>query len=346
MNRLLVLLLCLSLAGCASAPPPGAPKLLYQGISLSGSEWAEKELPGVLGKNFDVPKVESVDYFKAKGLNLIRYPFRWERLQPTLNGDFDAAELARLRGFVDGALARGMTVLIDPHNYAEYRGRKIGAPQVPVKAFADFWRRLALEYRGHPRVIYGLVNEPHDMRTEAWVDAAQAAVDAIRVTGANNLITLPGNGWSGPHSWFQDWYGTPNAQVMLRVRDPLKNMIFEVHQYFDADYSGTKPECVPGHGAKQLREFSSWLRKSGQKALLGEFGSGHNPVCEAAVRSALQHLEANADVWVGWAWWAGGIWRQHKADSEMVLEPRADGSDMPQWVWLADFIPKRRSGTP
>lgn len=100
------------------------------------------------------------------------------------------------------------------------------------------------------------------MPTETWGQAAQAAVDAIRATGATNLITLPGNGYTGAWSWFESkWYGTPNADVMGRVNDPLNHMFYEVHQYFDKDGSGTHTECVsPEVGVERLQRFTARLK--------------------------------------------------------------------------------------
>ena len=64
---------------------------------------------------------------------------------------------------------------------------------------------------------------------------------------------------------------TPNAQVMGRVRDPLDHMVYEVHQYFDKDGSGTSTDCVsPEIGAERLKRFTAWLREHKRRALLGE----------------------------------------------------------------------------
>lgn len=324
----------LATALSAHATPP----LQWRGISLSGAEWGEKlPFPGVYGKDYVYPSVASTAYYQAQGMNLMRIPFRWERLQPALMGELDPAELGRLREFVDGTTARGLHVLLDPHNYAAYRGHHVGKPEVPHAAFADFWRRLALAFKDNPKVQFGLVNEPREMPTETWAEAAQAAIDAIRQTGAKNLITLPGNGYSGAWSWFEStWYGTPNAEVMGRVRDPLDHMVFEVHQYFDKDGSGTHAECVsPTIGVERLRRFTQWLRQHKRRALLGELGGGANAVCEQAVRGALEHLKANADVWTGWLWWAGGpTW----GDYFLSLEPSAEGRDKPQLRWLKPYL--------
>lgn len=329
----------LGIALLATAAAHAAP-LEWRGISLSGAEWGEKHFPGVPGKDFVYPTVASTAYYQAQGMNLMRIGFRWERLQPTLMGEFDAAELARLRAFVDGTTARGLHVLLNPHNYAAYKDVHVGTPEVPIAAFADFWRRLALAFKDNPKVQFGLVNEPRNMPTETWAQAAQAAVDAIRATGASQLITLPGNGYTGAWSWFEKtWYGTPNAEVMGQVRDPLDHMVFEVHQYLDKDGSGTKAECVsPQIGVERLQRFTAWLKAHQRRAVLGELGGGANAVCEQAVKGALKHLEANADVWTGWLWWAGGpTW----GDYFLSLEPGADGQDKPQMRWLAPFLGKR-----
>lgn len=329
-------LVCTALLAAASTAH--AAPLEWRGISLSSAEWGEKlPFPGVYGKDFVYPSVASTAYYQAQGMNLMRIAFRWERLQPTLNGDFDATELARLREFVDGTTARGLHVLLDPHNYATFKEVRIGQPGVPVAAFADFWRRLALQFKGNDKVLFGLVNEPHSLPTETWADAAQAAVDAIRAAGATNPITLPGNGYTGAWSWFEGkWYGTANAEVMGRVHDPLDRMLFEVHQYFDKDGSGTSAECVsPEIGAERLRRFTAWLKQNKRRAILGELGGGANAVCEQAVRGALQHLQANAGVWAGWLWWAGGpTW----GDYFLSLEPDAAGKDKPQMRWLKPFL--------
>jgi len=335
-KRILTALLIVAAANAQAAPP----LIEWRGISLSGAEWGEKNLPGVYGKDFEYPSVASTAYYQRKGMNLMRIAFLWERLQPRLKGDFDATELARLRTFVDGTTARGLTVMLDPHNYAAYNGQRIGTPSVPIEAFADFWRRLALLFKDNPRVQFGLVNEPHSLPTETWASAAQAAINAIRETGASNLITLPGNGYTGAWTWDQNWYGRPNAEVMGAVHDPARRMLIEVHQYLDKDGSGTQPDCVSATiGAERLAGFTRWAREHGVRAVLGEVGGGNNPVCAQAIAGALDHLQANADVWAGWLWWAGG---PNWGDYFLSLEPGPDGRDKGQMKWLEKFLIEKR----
>jgi endoglucanase len=290
------------------APAPAA-GVQWRGVSLAGAEFAPEQLPGTYNSHYVYPGAGSVAYFKTKGMNTVRLPFLWERLQPTLNQAFDSAELARLTGFVQQVTATGVTVLLDPHNYARYRGKLIGSSDVPHAAFADFWSRLANQFKDNDKVMFGLMNEPHDMPTEQWLSSANAALAAIRATGARQVVTVPGNAWTGAHSWLENWYGTPNGTVMKGIVDPGRNMVFEVHQYLDADSSGTRDTCVSATiGVERLGAFTGWLRSNGYRALLGEFGGAANDTCNKAVDNMLRYIEGNADVWSGWTWWAAGPW--------------------------------------
>lgn len=297
------------------------------GVNLAGADFGEGHLPGTYGTDYIYPNATEVDYFVGKGMNVFRIPFRWERLQRTLNGELDATEAGRLDELVAAVVARGAYAILDPHNYARYHDDVVGSAAVPRPAYADFWRRLALVYAGEPHVIFGLMNEPRDMATEDWLAAANDAIAAIRAAGAGNLILVPGNAWTGAHSWAQNWYGTANAEVMLGVVDPAGRFAFEVHQYLDADFSGTSATCRSATiGSEVVADFTAWLRAHGFTGFLGEFAGGDNDTCNAAVDDLLDALEANDDVWLGWSWWAAGPWW---GDYMFSLEP--DGTtDRPQ----------------
>ena len=324
-------------AGSSEETPPGfavTSSVPFRGVNLAGADFGEHDLPGTHGSSYIYPNLDEVDYFLGKGMTTIRLPFRWERLQRAEFTEFDAGELTRLDQVVSGATSRGAFVLLDPHNYARYHGRVIGSG-ISYDAFADFWRRLAILYRDNPRVIFGLMNEPKQMPTEQWVAGANAALAAIRSTGADNLVLVPGNAWTGAHSWYDSWYGTPNAVAMLDIRDPRDNFAFEIHQYLDGDNSGTHASCVDGTvGSRQLAAVTDWLREHGHKALLGEFAGGANDTCHAALRDMLRFVHQHPEQYLGWTYWAAGpAWGEYM----FTIEPR-DGQERPQLAVLAEFL--------
>lgn len=312
----------------------GSGDVPYRGVNLAGAEFAEHELPGTYGSTYIYPTDEEVIHFVGKGMNTFRIPFLWERLQPVLNDGFDATELGRLDAVVTSITSRGAYALIDPHNYARYRDNVIGAG-VSNAAFADFWHRLADHYKGSSRVIFGVMNEPNTMPTEQWIAAANAAIASIRATGATNLVLVPGNAWTGAHSWLQNWYGTANATAILDVVDPANNWAIEVHQYLDADASGRDGSCVDSTvGSQRMTAFTDWARANGRKAFLGEFAGGTSATCAAAIGDMVAHLHANSDVYIGWTWWAAGPWW---GDYIFTLEPQGT-TDRPQMQALAPYL--------
>jgi endoglucanase len=268
-------------------------------------------------------------------------PFRWERLQPVLCVDLDAEEFQRLDAVVRYATSRGLNVLLDVHNYASYRREVIGTQAVPVDALPGLWGPLAARYKSNDKVIFGLMNEPKGLRTEIWLEAANAAAAAIRTSGARNLIFVPGNGWSGAHSWLARNYGSPNGEAMLGFSDLAQNYAYEVHQYLDSNFSGTHPACRnESIGVTTLTPFTQWLRQNHKRAFLGEFGAGADPTCLAALDAMLAFLDQNRDVWLGWTYWAAGPWPN---DYFTSLQP-IDGADRPQMAVLLRHIARRGNG--
>lgn len=330
--------LCLAVVFGILVSSSASANIALGGVNLAGAEFGSA-VPGTINVDYTWPSAAELDYFRSRGMNVVRVPFLWERMQQSPNGVLDSTYLAALDGLVAHASSIGIKVILDPHNYARYGGDVVGSVAVPNAVFADFWTRLSSHYAGNDSVIFGLMNEPNSMPTEQWASAANAAIAAIRATGAQQLILVPGNAWSGAHSWSQNWYGTPNATVMLTIADSANRFAFELHQYFDSDFSGTSPTCVSasGTGANQLQGVTTWLRSQGYKGFLGEFAGAVNGDCQAAIVSAMNHLKSNSDVWLGWTWWAAGPWW---GDYMYTLEPGGNlGIDRAQMNWLLPYMP-------
>jgi endoglucanase len=308
----------------------GGTTTFYGGVNLSVAEFGAGNIPGTYGTDYIYPSSGEVDYYVGKGMTIIRLPFLWERLQRTLGGPLDTTERGYLDAFVTYATGKGARVILDPHNYARYNGQVIGGG-VTSAQFADLWAKLAQRYGPNPLVVFGLMNEPHDLDINAWLAAANAAIQAIRDAGATNLILVPGSSWTGAHSWVSSGNGT----TMLGIVDPGNNYGFEVHQYLDSDSSGTSETCVSTTiGAERLQAFTEWARAHATRGFLGEFAGARNQTCDDAVSGMLDFIDANRDVWLGWSWWAGGPWW---GDYMFTLEP-SGGVDRPQLALLVPHL--------
>jgi endoglucanase len=306
----------------------------HRGINLSGGEFGSA-IPGTYNKDYTFPTNAEVDYYMSKGMTTFRVGFLWERIQTSAYGQLETTYSGRLDSIVKYATGKGAKVIIEPHNFARYYGKTVGSTQVPNAVFADFWKRLGGRYASNANVLFNLVNEPHDINSEQWVGAANAAIAAIRQAGAHNTIVVPGNGWTGAHSWNSSSYGTSNAVALLKVVDSENNLIFEAHQYLDSDSSGGSGQCMSGTiGRERLAPFVNWLRKNGKKGMIGEFAGGNNAMCTTALKDMLTYMNAQSDVLTGWLWWGGGPWW---GEYVFTLEPTG-GKDRPQMALLLPHL--------
>jgi endoglucanase len=297
------------LAGASVMTSAASDPLRYVGVNLAGAEFQGSRIPGKANTDYVYPNKKDVDYFIDRGMNTFRLPFRWERLQRNLGWDLEGDELARLDDAVAYMTGRGAYVVLDPHNYARYFGKVVGSKEVPSSALADFWSKLATHYKSNEKVIFGLMNEPHGLPADDWRNAAEASLNAIRATGAQNVVLVPGTAWTGAHSWLAGKGGRSNGDALKSLSDPTGPVVFEAHQYLDDDFSGTKDNCQSEDiGAEKLKAFTGWLRENKHRGFLGEFGVGRSPVCLEALGRMLQYMSDNSDVWLGWTYWAAGPW--------------------------------------
>lgn len=307
----------------------------YKGVNLASAEFSGKKLPGKYNIDYAYPTKSGIEYFTNKGMNTFRLPFKWERLQHKQYDNLNWSELMRIKSFVEYASSKNAYTILDVHNYARYYGDIIGSETIPTEVFAEFWSKLASEFKDNPLVIFGLMNEPYGMETELWLSGANAAIAAIRKTGAKNLILVPGNSFTGAHSWSGDWYGTPNAVVMSNINDPYDNYAYEVHQYFDQNSSGTSPACVSSTiGSERLVQFTQWLRENKQRGFLGEFGVSKEKHCLQALDDILKFMNQYQDVWLGWTYWAAG---PRWGDYMFSIEPNKN-KDKPQMSIIEKYL--------
>lgn len=305
-----------------------------KGVNLAGAEFNGKRLPGVLNKDYVYPDKAAFDHFAALGMNTVRMPVRWERLQPELNGELDATEIGQISTAVASARANGMCLILDIHNYGMYHGDPVGSANVPLTAFVDLWKRLASRFGDTDVLAFGLMNEPFKLPIEQWAGIAQMTVNALRNAGSRHLLLVSGGRWSGVHDWQTNAGTTSNAMAFAGFQDSARRTVIEVHQYADRDHSGTGGTCVSGGDlAPMFDALAQWARTHGQKLFLAEFGTPANPACLAALDTMLAKTR-DTQVWRGWTYWAAGKWW---GAYPLSIEPR-NGQDAAQTAVLKKYL--------
>ncbi|MBB2200960.1 glycoside hydrolase family 5 protein [Gluconacetobacter tumulisoli] len=331
--RILTYLRCAAALLLPVAVPAQGLAQEFKGVNLAGAAYSSNKIPGRYGYDYVFPKPGEVTYFREKGMNIFRISVLWERLQPVRQGNLDPAYLGRLRDFIAEANQSGAKVIVDVHDYGRYRGVPIGTDPVTSGDFRDFWARMATAFGGNSGVMFGLMNEPQLHSADAWRDIQQQAILGIRGTGAKNPILVSGISWDAAHN-----FATVNGQALKSLQDPAHALLYEVHEYFDADSSGRSPDCIPASQViGRLAPFTAWLHQTGHKGFLGEFGVGRSDACLQDLDRVVSYLAANADVWTGWTYWAAGpLWGEYM----YTLEPK-NGTDRPQMTVLQKYLSGR-----
>jgi endoglucanase len=319
----------------------------YRGVNRAGAEYGEA-WDGWTGQTFHTfptaAELESeLAWFGGKGFNTIRLPISWERLQHSLNGALDADYLDRVQGFTNQAGAAGWLVILDLHNYNRYATgafdaaglqtntytqRIYGDGSVDAAHLADVWVKIATAFLGNPNVVFNVMNEPHDfpVTSDIWFSNVQAIIDAIRVTGADQLILVPNSRGSDVDHW--DTYapngGSLDSVAALAIVDSADNYAFDMHAYQDFPTSSTSYVDL-------LTPVTDWATRNGKQLFLSELGVANGaPNGESALGTLLGYLNDNTAVWIGWTTWNLPPYNISQAGNYLV--------DGPEMAWYAPYL--------
>ncbi|KAE9376550.1 glycoside hydrolase family 5 protein [Stipitochalara longipes BDJ] len=241
------------------------------------------------------------------GMNIFRLPVGWQFLvNGVLGGTLNSANLSEYNTLVQACLSTGAHCIIDIHNYARWDGGIIGQGGPTNAQFVSLWTQLAAYYASDSKIIFGIMNEPHDLTVTTWAQTVQAVVTAIRQAGATSqMILLPGSDYTSAGSYISDG----SAAALAAVTNPdgtTTNLIFDVHKYLDSDNSGGGGDCVTNNIATAFQPLATWLNSIGRQALLTETGGISSSACATYMCEQIAFLNQNSNVFLGYVGWAAG----------------------------------------
>lgn len=178
-------------------------------------------------------------------------------------------------------------------------------------------------------LMFDLVNEPAGNQKNGYAevvspqDAFNVQIQVARAIQAQvpefqGKILLEGASWTGLHSWKEKIKGADTTndvafsrknleQAGIKFNKNSNNVLINVHQYFDDDFSGTQDVCLKdlnsvGKEGKKFNtaEFAKWLKDENLKAIVTEFGASNNKEkkseesCKPILNEFVQYLIANA----------------------------------------------------
>ncbi|KAF8898927.1 endoglucanase [Infundibulicybe gibba] len=316
-------------SGPIATTPAGSPPFLG-GVNMAGYDFSVATDGSFNGTGVN-PPVSQFSHFASQGVNIFRIPFAWQLMTPTLGGTISSSFFSRYDATVQAALNSGSSpfVILDLHNYARWNGAIISQGGPTDAQFTSLWSQLAAKYKSNSKIIFGVMNEPHDLQSvSTWANSVQAAVNAIRAAGATSqYILLPGSSWSSAQA-----LPTEAGPYLLKVTDPAggtSKLIFDVHKYLDSDNSGTHLDCTTNN-IDVLTTLVNWLKANGNRqALLSETGGGNTSSCETDLGAELAFVKANYPSLVGFTVWSAGAF---DTTYTLTVTPNANGSDQPLWI--------------
>jgi endoglucanase len=296
-------------------------QVVLRGVNRMGFEYSCVQNKGL----FDAPlDPASVDAITSWGANAVRLPLNehcWLGLNGVPSGDGYRHGVER---YVDLLLARDLYVILDLHWSAA--GNAPAATQAPMPNTDHseaFWRSVAEHFKGDDRVLFDLFNEPVPNRNQrditddaarrswmCWRDGAdggtcdavqlngmagsqvvgmQRLVDAVRVTGATNVILL-----GGIHFANTLWSNPTRNWLTYKPIDPLGKLAASWHAY-----NGTwctSVSCYETEVAPIAAEVP---------VIAGEVG---NDECDAEwMTTLLDWLDKKEASYLAWVWntWLG-----------------------------------------
>ncbi|GAB3905675.1 cellulase family glycosylhydrolase [Microbispora bryophytorum] len=204
------------------------------GVNRSGGEFMCVQGRGVWDGPVDNA---AIDAMKAWNVRAVRVPLNeecWLGLSNIQSSYSGAAYQNEVKAYVDRLVAKGITPIVEMHwNYGQYTGNSSGCSDVhascqkpmPDAQYApQFWTGVANAFKGRDEVVFDLFNEPYPERATGsaasgwacWRDGGtcsgipyqvagfQSLVNAVRGTGATNIIMLGGLAYSNDLSqWLQ-----------------------------------------------------------------------------------------------------------------------------------------------
>ncbi|TVY93880.1 Endoglucanase EG-II [Lachnellula willkommii] len=304
------------------------------GMNTTGAQDMSKVYPPLTALGGPDGAGQMSHFVKDDNLNIFRLPVTWQYLSDSNVGTFDTTKVANYDKLVQACLTTGATCIIDIHNYARWNDEIIGQGGPSDASLVQLWTQLATKYKSSTNIAFGVMNEPHDLDITTWGNTVQEVVTAIRTVGATSqMILLPGTDYTSAGS-FNSTSG-PALSAVKNLDGSTTNLIFDVHQYLDYDYSGTHTECVTDNIESAWQPLANWLRQVKRQALNTETGGGNTASCEQYLCSAINFMKremrcgtlivvsSNTDVFLGYVAWSAGSFDN---TYELDLTPTWSGS--------------------
>jgi len=278
--------------------------IVFRGVNRSGTEYRCVQGAGI----FDGPSDESsIQAIAAWKINAVRLPLN-ESCWLGINGapaiySGDAYQSA-IREYVGRLRKDGITPILELHWVSPGSTLASGQKPMPDADHApDFWRSVAAMFSSDDGVVFEVFNEPSPdgnrdspAAWQCWRDGCvssaagtsyqaagmQSLVDAVRSTGAPNLVLLDGVQFAnGLSQW-----------SLYKPVDPIDNIAASWHVYNNNPCASV--ECWNGAPAQLAMAFPIVATEIGENDCMGTF-----------ITALMDWLDQRGAGYLAWTWNVG-----------------------------------------
>jgi hypothetical protein len=281
------------------------------GVNRSGGEFACVQGNGLWDGPMDQTSVTAI---KSWNVTAVRVPLNeacWNAESYVMPAFAGANYQAAVKAYVNLLNSNGIVAELDLHwTDGAYTGNSAGNCSVPAEALCQkpmpdaaqaipFWTSVASTFKGNNAVIFDLFNEPFASRatgsnTTGWtcwrdggtcagigyqVAGMQSMVNAVRSTGATNVIALGGEEFSND---LTQW-------LAFEPTDPAGNLIAAWHSYNFNTCSNQS--CWTSQVAPVIAKVP---------LIAGEIGE--NDCATGYITPLMTFLDSQGASYLGWTW--------------------------------------------
>jgi len=297
-------------------------RVVLRGVDRMGMEYECVQGGGLFGGvPVDLASVNGIKTWHA---NIVRLPLNEHCWLGTEGSPSGATYQQGVESYVNLLTQNGVYVLIDLHWSAPAGQSANGQQAMPNTSYsADFWKSVANRFKSNSSVLFDLFNEPipnnnaNDdtdsaaMRSwSCWRDGGaggncdanqssgtassglsgnqvagmQALTDAVRSTGATNVIVLGGIQWANTI-----WSSSTRNLLTYKPVDPLGQLVASLHAYESTWCRDTA--CYDREVAPIAAQMP---------VIFGEFGNANGDT--NMLNSLMSWADAHSVGYMAWTW--------------------------------------------
>ncbi|ANE46586.1 hypothetical protein SY83_10220 [Paenibacillus swuensis] len=240
-----------------------------------------------------------------------------------------------LQQIVDTYTPLGAVVMIEAHEDARIGNYYTSTTSPTLTELKNYWINLANQFKNNSNVWFNIANEPGDWNLDAqWKTMHKTVIEAIRGTGATNIIVVDGGTFGQDCGYSQAGNVVDGDSAVIswgqevKSYDTTGNTIFSVHNYGCWDWSESK-----------LTDYVNRVHAKNLALVFGEWGAQTGGEHQTAAQNTVNVSQAKKVGKMVWHWDGGDAFDLTNTGGGWGGDiNRTDGTKPTNLTWLGSKV--------